>query len=196
MATKLGAELDHWLGRTKKNSTWLLVLGILEIIVGTWAIFMPTIAGLAAVVMIAIVLIIGGIARLIEAFMANSFGNGVLAFLWGALVAATGVYLLMMPVVGLATLTLVAAIGIGLDGIFRIVMSFKMRPHKGWGWMLTGGIVSAILAILIFVHFPTSAVWLVGTLIGISVLFNGITMVSIAMAARKLADKGQEALRR
>lgn len=196
MATTLGDDVNHWLGRTKKNSGWLIALGILEIVAGTWAIFQPVVAGLAIVLLVAIVLIVSGGARLIEAFMADSFGNGVLAFLWGAIVLATGVYLLAMPVIGLKTLTLVAAIGIGADGIMRIILSLKMRPHAGWGWMLAGGIISVILAIMIFAQFPYSAAWLVGTLVGISVLFNGITMVSIAMAARKLATRGQEALER
>jgi uncharacterized membrane protein HdeD (DUF308 family) len=60
--------------------------------------------------------------------------------------------------------------------------------------MLFGGIVSVILAVMVFNQFPVSAVWLVGTLVGISVLFNGFTTLTVAMAARRLASAGVERL--
>lgn len=189
------ARVENWLGRAHRNARWLIALGVLEILVGIAAIFAPLVAGVAVVYVVGFVLLIGGVARIVSAFMAESFGSGVLAFLWGMLVAVAGIYFVIHPAVGLASLTLFVAVALGIDGIMRVLMAFRMKPVNGWGWMLTGGIISIALAVMVFMQFPVSAMWLIGTLVGISVFMNGVTVLSVAVAARKLADGGMERLR-
>ncbi len=105
----------------------------------------------------------------------------------------TGFYFLMRPGVALVTLTLVIALVLFMDGITRIVVSFKMKPVKGWGWMLAGGIFSVIFAVMIGKQFPESGIWLVGTLVGVSLLFEGFTTLSVAGAARATASEAEKA---
>ena len=182
-----------WLQSAKKSAGWLMVLGIVEIVAGALAIGGPLVAGIAVAVMVGIAFLMAGGARLVGAFMADSFGAGTLTFLWGLVVAVTGFYFLMRPGVGLVTLTLVIALVLFMDGITRIVVSFKMKPVKGWGWMLAGGIVSVIFAVMIGKQFPESGVWLVGTLVGVSLLFAGFTTLSVAGAARAAAGEAEKA---
>jgi uncharacterized membrane protein HdeD (DUF308 family) len=80
-----------------------------------------------------------------------------------------------------------------VDGVTRIILSFKMKPVKGWGWMLTGGIVSVLFAVMIGRQFPESGIWLVGTLVGVSLLFEGFTTLSVAGAARAVAGEAEKA---
>lgn len=182
-----------WLQSAKKSAGWLMVLGIVEIVAGALAIGGPLVAGLAVTVMVGIAFLMAGGARLVGAFMADSFGAGTLTFLWGLVVTVTGFYFLMRPGMGLVTLTLVIAVVLFMDGITRIVVSFKMKPVKGWGWMLAGGIVSVIFAVMIGKQFPESGVWLVGTLVGVSLLFEGFTTLSVAGAARAAASEAEKA---
>ena len=182
-----------WLESAKKSAGWLMVLGIIEIVAGILAIGGPLVAGLAVTVMVGIAFLMAGGARLVGAFMADSFGVGALSFLWGLVVAVAGFYFLVRPGAGLITLTLVVAMALFFDGITRIVMSFKMKPVKGWGWMLAGGIVSVIFAVMIGRQFPESGVWLVGTLVGVSLLFEGVTTLSVAGAARAGAKEALKA---
>ena len=134
-----------------------------------------------------------GGARLVGAFMAGSFGAGTLTFLWGLVVAVTGFYFVIRPGAGLATLTLVIAVALFVDGVTRIILAFKLKPVKGWGWMLAGGIVSVLFSVMIGRQFPESGVWLVGTLVGVSLIFEGFATLSIAGAARAVASKVESA---
>jgi len=196
MNSDVESRIESWLHRAKKNASWLTVLGVLEVLVGIAAIFSPLIAGVAVVITVGVVMLIVGIMRIVSAFMAGSFGSGVLALLWGLLVTIAGFYFVTHPALGLKSLTLFVAVALAIDGAMRVIMAFRMRPGNGWGWMLFGGIISVVLAVMVFEQFPVSAVWLVGTIVGISVLMNGITTLSVAIAARKLAAAGVDRLAR
>jgi uncharacterized membrane protein HdeD (DUF308 family) len=187
------STVQAWLEKAKKNAGWLIVLGIVEIVAGILAIGGPFMAGLAVTVMVGIAFLMGGGARLVGAFMADSFGAGALTFLWGLMVTATGFYFVIRPGVGLTTLTLVVAMVLFMDGISRVIMSFKMKPVKGWGWMLAGGIVSVVFAGMVGWEFPDSSLWVIGTLVGFSLVFNGFTTITVAGTARKAAGAVEDA---
>lgn len=187
-------RIESWLQRAKKNAGWLVALGVIEVLVGIAAIFAPLLAGVAIVIMVGVAMLIVGVTRIASAFMAGSFGSGVLAFLWGLLVTIAGFYFVTHPALGLKSLTLFVAVALAIDGVMRVIMGFRMKPANGWGWMLFGGIISVVLAVMVFEQFPVSAVWLVGTLVGISVLMNGFTTLAVAIAARRLAGAGMERL--
>jgi uncharacterized membrane protein HdeD (DUF308 family) len=173
--------------KARKNAGWIIVFGIVEIVAGVLAVTAPFVAGLAVTVMIGVAFLLGGGARLVTAFMADSFGAGALTFLWGLIVTATGFYFVIRPGVGLATLTLVVAMVLFMDGLTRVIVSFKMKPVKGWGWMLAGGIISVLFACMVGWEFPASSLWVVGTLVGFSLIFNGFTTITLAGAARQVA---------
>ena len=176
----------NWMKETHKNAGWMVTLGVIEIIVGILVIFSPLAGGLAVTMFLGAGLMVGGIARLFAAFGADSFGAGALAFLWGLLVAVSGFYIFTNPGLGLVTLTLVLAIMFFASGLTQTVVAFKMKPAAGWGWMLFGGIVTVLLAFMVWRQFPFSGLWLVGTLVGIHLLFAGMSTVTVGSAARKL----------
>jgi uncharacterized membrane protein HdeD (DUF308 family) len=74
-----------------------------------------------------------------------------------------------------------------VDGIFGAVLAFKVRPEKGWGWMLFSAVMAGILGILLLAEWPLSGVWAIGTLLGINLMFSGFSLISIGSAARRLA---------
>jgi uncharacterized membrane protein HdeD (DUF308 family) len=187
------SKVQTWLEAAKKNAGWLIVLGIVEIVAGILAVAGPFVAGLAVTVVVGIAFLLGGGARLVGAFMADSFGAGTLTFLWGLLLMATGFYFVIRPGLGLTTLTLVVAVVLFIDGITRIIVSFKMKPVKGWGWMLAGGILSVLFAAMVGWEFPASSLWVIGTLVGFSLLFGGFTTISIASGAKKTVNDVEDA---
>jgi uncharacterized membrane protein HdeD (DUF308 family) len=190
----MASRVQAWLETAKKNAGWLIVFGIVEIVAGMVAAAGPFLAGLAVTVTVGIAFLLGGGARLVGAFMADSFGAGALTFLWGLIVAATGFYFVISPGAGLASLTLTVAIVLFMDGIMRVILAFTIKPTKGWGWMLTGGIVSVLFACMVGWEFPASSLWVVGTLVGVSLLFNGFTTITLAGTARKIAGNVEKAV--
>jgi len=190
----MDGRVHAWLETAKKNAGWLVVFGIVEIVAGILAIAGPLMAGLAVTVMVGIALLLGGGARLVGAFMADSFGAGALIFGWGLLVATTGFYFVIRPGIGLATLTLVVAMVLFMDGVTRVILAFHLKPIKGWGWALAGGIVSILFACMVGWEFPASSLWVIGTLVGFSLLFNGFTTITLAGTARAVAGDVQKAI--
>jgi len=73
-------------------------------------------------------------------------------------------------------------------GVTQLILGFQMRPHSGWGWMIFSGILSAIVGILIWIYFPGSTVFTLGTLAGISLIFTGWTYIMISMSAKRTID--------
>jgi len=184
----MGPIGQSWLQQVKQNAGWLVFLGVVEMIAGVLGIFAPFLAGVAVTVVVGFVLMVGGGARVVGAFKALSFGAGALTFIWGLLLLVTGFYFIARPGIGLESLTLVVMMLLFVDGILRIILSFHMKPVMGWGWMLGGGIVSALFAVMIGWQFPASSLWVIGTLAGVSLISNGFTMISVASAARKVAS--------
>ena len=183
----MGPIGQSWLQQVKQNAGWLVFLGVVEMIAGVLGIFAPFVAGLAVTVVFGFVLMVGGGARVVGAFKALSFGAGALTFIGGLLLLVTGFYFIARPGIGLESLTLVVMMLLFVDGILRIILSFHMKAVTGWGWMLVGGIVSGLFAVMIGWQFPASSLWVIGTLAGVSLISNGFTMVSVASAARKVA---------
>ena len=171
----------------KKDSTALLILGIVTVVLGSLAMMSPMITGVAVALMVGILLIGGGIMRTIFAFKCKSWGAGILVFLLGILTLFVGLYMVSMPGVALATLTLFLAAYFVVDGIFEIVEAFDLKPIQGWGWMLVGGVVSILLGVMIWRQWPVSGAWAIGILVGIKLIFAGWAMVGIGVAGRSAA---------
>ncbi len=176
----------------KKDATVLIILGVLTGILGVLAMISPMMAGMTVSVMVGILLIIGGIARTIFAFKAQSWGKGILAFVLGVLTLLAGLVMVFRPVLGLTSLTLVLAAYFFVDGIFEIFEAFDLKPLKGWGWMLFGGIVSVLLGFLIWRQWPISGAWAIGILVGIKLIFAGAAMIAIGMAGRSFAGAAED----
>jgi uncharacterized membrane protein HdeD (DUF308 family) len=112
------------------------------------------------------------------------------AVLWeillGVVYGVIGLYVLANPVAGLASLTRAIAIYLLVEGVLEFVLSFQLRPLPGSGWLLVDGIVTLLLAVMISSTWPSSAAWVVGTLVGISILFSGITRLMLSTAVRRI----------
>jgi uncharacterized membrane protein HdeD (DUF308 family) len=167
-----------------RNWGWLLAFGILMIILGLFAIGAPVMATIAFQVVLGWLLVIGGIAEAIHAFMAQSWRGFLFELLSAILYVVVGVLLLINPVLGAAALTLLLAVFLVVEGIFKIIMALRVRDHRGWGWLLASGVLSLILGAMIWAQWPASGLWVIGLLVGIQLLFTGWSLVMLALAAR------------
>ncbi|PYX11892.1 MAG: hypothetical protein DMG84_22925 [Acidobacteria bacterium] len=91
------------------------------------------------------------------------------------------------PGAGVASLTLVLASLFLIEGILNIVLFFQMRSMRGSGWMLGDGIITLLLGLLIYLQWPSSSTWAIGTLVGVSMIISGVTRVMFSLAVRKVA---------
>lgn len=167
-----------------RNWGWLLAVGILMIVLGVIAIATPVYATFAVQVLLGWILIIGGIGQGIHAFMTKGWSGFLFELLGAILYLVVGILLLVNPVKGALALTLVLAAFLVVEGIFKIIMGWRVRGHRGWGWLLGSGIVSVILGVLIWAEWPASGLWVIGLLVGVHLVFTGWALVMLALAAR------------
>lgn len=173
----------------KRASGWSIVLGILMIIAGMVAMLEPGLAGIVITYVIGWSAIFNGFAQIIFGFRTHGGWHVALEVILGIIYIVAGIYLLMHPGLGLAALTLVLASFLLVYGIFALVLGFQMRPHSGGGWVLFDGIITILLGILIWVHWPLNALWVVGTLFGISIFISGVTRLMMTLALRRIATQ-------
>ena len=162
------------------------------ILAGIFAIVIPPVAGIAVAVLVAWLLLFSGVAHLVLAWHLRTAGGFVWEFLLGILYIIVGTSILIHPVAGLASLTLFPALAICLlarNRSWELVLSFRLRPLPGSNWLLVDGVVTFILAIMIWRSWPSSTEWVIGTLVGISMLFSGISRLMISLGARSAIAK-------
>lgn len=171
----------------RHSSTWSIVWGVLLIALGMLAICSPFLAAVAVNALIAWLILLAGGVHVILAFHVHGAGSVVWKLLVGLAYLFVGVYALMHPVVGVASLTVLIALLFLVEGILDVVQFFRMRSMRGSGWVLGDGIITLLLGAMIFLQWPSSSVWAIGTLVGVSMIISGITRVMFSLAARKLA---------
>ncbi|HEX6465440.1 MAG TPA: DUF308 domain-containing protein [Vicinamibacterales bacterium] len=164
--------------------TWSIVLSVLMIVAGMVAIGAPFVAGVALTTFVAWLLLLSGCLHLVYAWRAGRAG-AIWEILLGIVYGGIGVFLIARPVAGLASLTLAIAAYLLIEGILEFALSIQLRRSGGSRWMMLDGVITLILAIMIWATWPSSAMWVVGTLIGISMLFSGITRLMLTMAVRR-----------
>jgi uncharacterized membrane protein HdeD (DUF308 family) len=123
------------------------------------------------------------------AWQTRSSGGIVWEILLGIVYLFVGFYLLWNPVAGLVSLTLGLALYLVAEAILEFILGFRLRPLPGSGWLFFDGVVTLILAVMIWRTWPASTVWAIGTLVGISMLFSGISRLMLSLAARRLLSK-------
>jgi len=164
---------------------WMMVWGIVMLICGIAAIALPWASGIGVVIVIGWVLLFSAVSHLIFAFHTHSVGGVLWQILLALIYGAAGVFMLMNPLAGLVTLTLVLAIFLLIEAAFETALYFQLRRAINAGWILFDAIVTLILAILIWSQWPSSALWFIGTIIGISLIFSGVSRLSLASAMRR-----------
>ena len=173
----------------KESIGWSIGLSVLMIVAGLLAIVAPPAAGVAVVFIVAWLLVVSGGAHLVFAWYTRTTGGLLWELLLGIVYVLIGVYVLLHPVSGLASLTLALAIYLFAEGILELVLGFLMRAMPSSGWLWLDGIITLILAIMIWRTWPSSTEWVIGTLVGISMLFSGVCRLMLSLAARRAVAK-------
>ena len=159
---------------------------MLMIAAGVLAVCVPVIAGVAVTAAVGCLLMLSGLLHMAFAWRAGRPASVIWEVLLGILYGVIGFYLVAIPVAGLASLTLAIAFYLLMEGILEFVLSLRLRPAPGSGWLIVDGVVTLILASMIWSTWPSSSAWAVGTLIGINMLFSGITRLMLSLAVRRI----------
>jgi uncharacterized membrane protein HdeD (DUF308 family) len=169
---------------------WVLYLieGIILVILGLAAIVLPPIATLAVEIVLGWLFLISGVVGLFTTFWMRPAPGFWWSLISAFLAIAAGIVLLLWPLSGVVSLTLVLIAFFAIEGVASIMFAFEHKRElpARWGWMLASGIVDLILAAIIFAGLPGTAAWALGLLVGINMLFGGSALIAMALHAREI----------
>lgn len=163
---------------------WFLALGIALVILGLAAIAFPLYGSLAGTRVFAWLMIFSGIVAATHAAGVRGWGGVAFQVLIAAVYIIGGLWLLTHMLPGVLTLTVVLIAVLFVQGVFSTVEAVQLRPTEGWKWMLSSGIASIILGFMLWQRFPSSALWAIGLLFGLSLVINGWSFISLALGYR------------
>jgi uncharacterized membrane protein HdeD (DUF308 family) len=173
------AVREHWMA--------FLIEGILLVILGLAAMIVPPLASLAVTIFLGWMFLISGIAGLVLTFWARKMPGFWWSLISAALAVVAGIILLAQPVQGTLTLTVVVGAYFLAEGVATIMYALEHRRElsERWAWLLVAGVMDLLIAAVIIAGLPGSALWAVGLLVGINLLFGGATLIGMALAARQ-----------
>ncbi len=168
-----------------KISSRMKLFGVLAIVFGILAIASPWVAGQSVMSLVGILVIAGGVMRMIWAFKAGSLGKGALVFLIGVLTLLAGIAIIAHPVITASVLTIILAIYFFVDGFSEVMAAFALPSGMdGKGWLIFDGLVTIALGIMIFMGFPVAGTVAIGVFLGIKLLLIGFSMFMLGTAAK------------
>ena len=168
---------EHWV--------LYLILGLVLLVGGLAAIAFPFLSTIAAKFALGWIFLFAGGMEIVHAFTAGKWQGFFFNLLIGILYVVAGGYLLLVPLAGIFTLTIVIAALFLADGVLEAIMAFRIRPHEGWGWVLVSGLAAIAVGLLIALQLPNSATWAIGLLVGIKMFFAGWSFIALALAGHR-----------
>jgi uncharacterized membrane protein HdeD (DUF308 family) len=177
MTTGNVTELKDNLKERTNTGLWI---GILLIVLGIGAIALPNLTTIVAETWIAIIVCSAGASNVFYAIQTRSEG-----FIWklvlGVLYIATGIMLFVYPLTSVLSLTLLLGSFLLTEGVLESILAFQIRPRQSWGWVLANGLITVALGALVWFEWPFDAPWLLGTLVGVSILSTGISRLMLSL---------------
>jgi uncharacterized membrane protein HdeD (DUF308 family) len=169
----------------RQGRKFLLISGWLAVIAGAIAIIVPAVASVTVAIFIGWMLLFGAVFLLVDAFAVREIGRMLLRLLLAFAAGAAGLALLLAPLKGTYTLTVLLVLWFAVTGVLRIAAAIGERGTQGAGWMGANGVITLLLAVLIGANLPESSDWAIGLLVGIDFLFYGFGAIAAASALKR-----------
>jgi uncharacterized membrane protein HdeD (DUF308 family) len=144
-------------------------------------------ATVATVLVVGIMMIISGVAEVINAFQLKSWGKFLLWVLLGLLYIFAGFVTFENPLLAATLLTLMLGFALVASGIMRLILAFTMKEGTPWLWVVLSGLITLVLGAIILAHWPVSGLYILGIFLGIDLVFAGVSWISVGLGLRKRA---------
>jgi uncharacterized membrane protein HdeD (DUF308 family) len=185
MAGRLNASSE--LEPLRAKSGWIVALGAVYLIVGLVALGSVVTATVASVFVVGIMMVVAGVAEVVNAFQVKTWGKFLLWLILGALYIIAGFATFENPLLVAAFLTLLLGASLLVSGIMRIVLAFSMKDGMPWIGVAVSGIVTLLLGLVVLAHWPVSSVYILGVFLGIDLIFAGAGWIALGFGLQKQA---------
>lgn len=179
-----GSSRPH-VEHAQANWGWFVALGVGLILAGLVAAAFPFLATVTSVIYIGIAMLVAGVFQIVHAFRVPRWSR---SFYWladGLLYALGGLFAVLAPVLASAVLTLLLAVALIVAGAFRLYAGLHARPAPAWGWIAATGAITLVLGIGLAALWPLNSLIVLGTLLAVDLLFQGVAVLSFGLALRR-----------
>ncbi len=177
--------VPHELAHLRGEWWWFLILGILLVVSGLVSLVYPLVASVAVVMVLGMSLLISGVATIITSFWAGKWSAMLLQLFIGIFYTVLGFMIMDRPILSTVSLTLVVAVMLIVVGVMRSIAALVIRFPQ-WGWSLLSGVLATLVGLMIYRNLEEDALWVIGTLIGIQLVFDGWFWIMLSAAIRRL----------
>jgi uncharacterized membrane protein HdeD (DUF308 family) len=177
----VGALRDHW--------GWLLALGIVFVVLGTFGLLMALFFTVVSVLLFGALLLVAAVLQSSQAVRARGLKRRLPHVLIALVYAVAGIMMLVDPLDSSIAFTLVLAIFLLVVGGMRLVVAYQLRKDAGWGWALAAGITSIVLGAILLAGWPASGLWAIGLIVAVELIVNGWMCIFLALGARQLRSR-------
>lgn len=177
-------RLAHVLDSLGAQWGWFVALGAAQLVLGVVALGHVFAATLVSVLFIGILMVIGGIGQLVQAWRIKQWTGFLIWTLGGVLYVAAGALAIINPVAGASFLTLLFGATLIGTGALRLWIWFNNRAQPGWQWIAFSGVLTVVVGLLIAANWPGNSVWILGLLLGFDLLFHGWTLLFVGLTLR------------
>jgi uncharacterized membrane protein HdeD (DUF308 family) len=169
----------------RAKSGWIVALGVVYVIAGFVALGSVVFATVVTVFVVGIMMLISGVAAVINAFQIKSWGKFLFWLLLGLLYIVAGFVTFENPLLAAALLTLVLGFVLVASGIMRIVLAFGMKEGTPWLWVVFSGAITLLLGLVILIHWPVSGLYILGIFLGIDLIIAGLCWIGIGFGLKR-----------
>lgn len=171
-------------GEARRKWGWFVALGVLMVILSAVAFANLLVATLATVAYIGVMMMLGAIAHIFEAFQVRRWGPFFMWLLAGLLYGAAAVLIFYNPGFAASALTIAVAVALVFSGVMRIGAGVRARPDAGWGWIIASGVITLLVGIIVAVGWPANTLWLLGLFLAIDLTFQGAAAIAFGVALK------------
>jgi uncharacterized membrane protein HdeD (DUF308 family) len=164
---------------------WIVTLGVVYLVTGLIALGSVIMATVASVLVVGVMMIVAGVAEVINAFQVKGWGKFLLWLLLGALYIVAGFVTFENPLLAAAVLTLVLGATLVASGVMRIVLAFGMKQEMPWIWVALSGLITLLIGLIILAHWPVSSLFVLGLFLGIDLVMAGAGWIGIGLNLRR-----------
>jgi uncharacterized membrane protein HdeD (DUF308 family) len=164
---------------------WVVALGVVYLIAGFIALGSIVMATVTSVLIVGIMMIVAGVAEVINAFQIKSWGKAIVWGLLGILYIVAGFVAFENPLFTAALLTLFLGVSLVASGIMRIILAFSMKREAPWLWVLFSAVITLLLGLVILAHWPINSIYILGVFLGIDLIMAGAGWVGVGVGLRQ-----------
>ncbi|MBR1070499.1 HdeD family acid-resistance protein [Bradyrhizobium liaoningense] len=173
------------------NWGWMFALGVVYLITGFVALGSVAVATVASVLLVGVMMIIAGVAEVINAFQIKTWGKLLLCALLGALYIVAGFVTFENTALGAVVLTLMLGASLVAAGIMRLILAFSMKRATPRFWLAISGVITLLIGLLILVRWPINSVYILGLFLSLDLIVAGASWIGISFGLRRSSTMSQ-----